>query len=137
MSDKNLSYKKKVGLIGYPVEHSVSPAMHNAAFDALGLNEWHYDLLRTEPDAVETRIRNLVADGYVGANVTVPHKQAVMPFLDSLSLAARGIGAVNTIVLEDGRLEGHNTDSAGFMLDLQAHGGDGQGQGGLGLGAGG
>jgi shikimate dehydrogenase len=137
MSDTNMSYKNKVGLIGYPVEHSVSPAMHNAAFESLGLNDWHYELLLTERDAVEARIRTLVADGYVGANVTVPHKQAVMPFLDSLSMAARGIGAVNTIVLDDGRLEGHNTDSAGFILDLQAHGVEVHGQRVLVLGAGG
>lgn len=132
-----MSYKNKVGLIGYPVEHSVSPAMHNAAFEALGLTDWHYELLLTPPDAVEARIQSLIPDGYMGANVTVPHKQAVMPYLDSVSLAARGIGAVNTIVLEDGRLEGHNTDSAGFMLDLEAHDVSVQGQRVLVLGAGG
>lgn len=111
----------KVGLIGWPVEHSLSPAMHNAAFAALGLSEWHYDLLPTPPDQLADRLRNLAAEGYIGANVTIPHKQAVIPLLNSASLAARGIGAVNTILIEGGRSEGHNTDSIGFMLDLAAH----------------
>lgn len=112
---------QKVGLIGYPVEHSVSPAMHNAAFVALGL-DWQYDLLSTAPDQLEARIRNLEDEGYKGANVTVPHKQAVMLFLDNVALAARGVGAVNTILIEGGRIEGHNTDAPGFILDLEAQG---------------
>lgn len=112
---------KKVGLIGYPVEHSLSPTLHNAAFAALGL-DWHYELLPTPRAQLADRIRQLRDEGYVGANVTVPHKQTVMPLLDNVALAARGVGAVNTILIEDGRTEGHNTDSPGFILDLEAQG---------------
>ncbi len=129
-----------VGLIGWPVGHSVSPPMHNAAFAALDL-DWCYMPL---PVALEpaTRIgeavRGLRALGLRGANVTVPHKQAVMPYLDRLTLAAQAIGAVNTIRLEaDGTLLGDNTDAPGFVADLRDHGIDPAGQRVLVLGAGG
>ena len=82
-----------VGLIGWPVEHSVSPAMHNAAFDALGVN-WRYTLLPTPPGKVKATLTKLKEQGYRGANVTVPHKQVVMPHLDEITGAARDIGAV-------------------------------------------
>ena len=114
-----------VGLIGWPTGHSVSPRMHNAAFAALGL-DWCYVPL---PVAIEppTRIGEAVlglrALGLRGANVTVPHKQAVMPHLDELSAAALVIGAVNTIIVQpDGRLLGDNTDAPGFIADLRGHG---------------
>ena len=111
-----------VGLISWPMRHSGSPALHNAAFAALGLN-WAYVPLPVAPERVGEALRGLRALGLRGANVTVPHKQAVMPFLDSLSDAARTIGAVNTIVVEDdGRLVGDNTDARGFAADLAAHG---------------
>jgi shikimate dehydrogenase len=129
-----------VGLIGWPTGHSVSPTMHNAAFAALGL-DWCYVPLpvATEP---ATRIGEAVlgvrALGLRGANVTVPHKQAVMPFLDSLTPAAQAIGAVNTIVVQpDGSLLGDNTDAPGFVADLRDHGVDPQGKRVLVLGAGG
>lgn len=128
---------KKLGIIGWPVEHSLSPAMHNAAFAALGLTDWHYELLPTQPDDLKDRLDHLSDAGYSGINVTVPHKQAVMPHLHHISLAARGIGSVNTILFEDGRREGHNTDSVGFMLDLAAHQVDVSQQEVLVLGAGG
>lgn len=112
---------KRVGLIGWPVEHSVSPAMHNAAFRALGLTEWQYDLLPTPNSELAQRIDTLVENSFVGCNVTIPHKKAIMPLLDRVVLAARSIDAVNTIVVEDGQLVGHNTDSAGFILDLESH----------------
>ncbi|MCI0713821.1 MAG: shikimate dehydrogenase [Chloroflexi bacterium] len=112
----------RVGLIGYPVEHSVSPAMHNAAFQHMGMSDWHYDLLLTPPETVKERIASLRGGDFAGANVTIPHKQAVMEHLDVLVLASRAINAVNTITIEDGQLVGHNTDSAGFLLDLEAHG---------------
>lgn len=128
---------KRVGIIGWPVEHSLSPAMHNAAFAALGLTDWHYELLPTPKEELAARIGNLVKDGFVGANVTVPHKQAVMPLLNNVTLAARGIGAVNTIVIEEGRAEGFNTDSPGFILDLAAQGVEVAGKRALVLGAGG
>lgn len=129
---------KKVGLLGFPVEHSISPAMHNAAFAHLGLDDWHYELLPTPPDKLAQRLPQLIAEGYVGLNVTVPHKQSVVPLLDSVGMAARGIGAVNTILIDhEGRTEGHNTDSPGFVLDLEAHGISIHGKHALVLGAGG
>ena len=107
-----------VGLFGYPVGHSVSPAMHNAAFAELGMN-WCYVPLpvATEPaERIGEAVRGLRAMGFRGANVTVPHKQNVMPFLDKLTDAASSIGAVNTIIVEDdGTLIGDNTDAPGFI----------------------
>ena len=103
--------------------------MHNAAFAALGL-DWAYVPLPVAPERVADAVRGLVALGFAGANVTVPHKQAVIPYLDELTPIARAIGAVNTIVVRpDGSLLGDSTDGAGFMADLRAHGvlvGEGQ-----------
>lgn len=110
------------GLIGWPVVHSRSPAMHNAAFAAAGI-DGVYLRLPVQPGRVGEAVRGLWALGFRGANVTIPHKQAVIPFLDELSPAARAIGAVNTIVAhEDGRLFGDNTDAPGFLADLAEHG---------------
>jgi len=115
-----------VGLIGWPVEHSLSPVMHNGAFDALGLN-WRYVPLPVPPGQVETAVRGLAALGFRGANVTVPHKQAVMGALDSITPAAKALGAVNTLVV--GRnasgaaiVGGYNTDSKGFVGALREGG---------------
>lgn len=113
-----------VGLIGWPVGHSVSPAMQNAAFTALGL-DWCYVPLpvATEPTTnIGDAVAGLVALGLAGANVTVPHKQAVMPHLDDLTPAARAIGAVNTIIVSPEKtLLGDNTDAPGFIADLRDH----------------
>ena len=129
-----------VGVIGWPVSHSVSPAMHNAAFAALEL-DWCYVPLPvpTDPAArIGEAVQGLRALGLRGANVTVPHKQAVMPYLDWLTPAAQAIGAVNTIrVEEDGKLSGDNTDARGFVADLRDHGVTLTGQRALVLGAGG
>jgi shikimate dehydrogenase len=125
-----------VGLIGWPVEHSVSPAMHNAAFEAMGL-DWCYCLLPTPPDSVEAALVDLKAQGYRGANVTVPHKQAVMPYLDEMDDAAQAIGAVNTIVVQGDRLIGCNTDAGGFVSALRDAGFEPSGRRALVLGAGG
>lgn len=125
-----------VGLIGWPVEHSVSPAMHNAAFEALDL-PWHYTLLPTPPGEVEAMLKDLRAGNYRGVNVTVPHKQAVMPFMDEISAAGQAIGAVNTIVVQKQRLTGHNTDSNGFLAALREAGFEPTGRRALVLGAGG
>ncbi len=115
-----------VGLIGWPVEHSLSPAMHNAAFDALGLN-WRYVPLPVEPGQVKSAVRGLAALGFRGANVTVPHKQAVMGTLDSIAPDARELGAVNTLVIDqnaDGAatISGYNTDAQGFVGALRQGG---------------
>ncbi len=126
-----------VGVMGWPVEHSLSPPMHNAAFEALGLN-WCYLPLRVAPKRVAEALAGLRALGFVGANVTVPHKQAVVPHLASLTEAARAIGAVNTIwVDEDGALHGDNTDAYGFLAALREVGFDGRGARAAILGAGG
>ena len=129
-----------VGLIGWPVSHSVSPPMHNAAFAELGL-DWCYVPLPVpiEPfDRIGEAVRGLRALGLRGANVTVPHKQAVMPHLDWLTPAAQAIGAVNTIRVEaDGALSGDNTDAPGFVADLREHGADPMGKNVVVLGAGG
>lgn len=129
-----------VGLIGWPVSHSVSPAMQNAAFAHRGLN-WAYLPLPVDssrPDAVTQAVLGLRALGLRGANVTVPHKQAVMAALDRLTPAAQAIGAVNTIVVEpDGALLGDNTDAPGFIADLRDHGVDPAGTHAVVLGAGG
>lgn len=139
------AHTRLVGLIGWPVGHSRSPTMHNAAFAALGL-DWAYVPLPVAPpahgDDAAARVRDAVlglrALGLRGANVTVPYKQAVLPWLDTLTPAARAMGAVNLIVVEpDGALLGDNTDAAGFAADLQAHGVEASGKQALLLGAGG
>jgi shikimate dehydrogenase len=112
-----------VGLLGWPVEHSLSPVMHNAAFEAFGLN-WRYLPLPVRPGEVETAVDGLAALGFQGANVTVPHKRAVFPALASLSPAARALGAVNTLVIDrhdhqPPAVHGANTDADGFIGALQ------------------
>jgi len=110
-----------VGLLGWPVEHSVSPQMQNAAFRALGL-DWCYVPLPARPEALAQAVAGLRALGLRGANVTVPHKEAVIPFLDELHAEAQAIGAVNTLVMDDGRLVGHNTDVLGVRAALERAG---------------
>ena len=108
----------KVGVIGWPVTHSISPTMHNAAFRALSL-DWSYELLPIPPDIVRQSLRTLRDEGgFIGVNVTVPHKQAVMPFVLP-DERARAIGAVNTIDFRTNL--GTNTDAVGFIDDLKAH----------------
>ena len=106
------------GIIGWPVTHSLSPAMHNAAFAALGL-DMAYVPLPVAPDDVERAVSGLRSLGFRGANVTMPHKAAVAPFLDRVADDARLIAAVNTIVVDDGAFVGHNTDVGGFVAALQ------------------
>jgi shikimate dehydrogenase len=108
-----------VGLIGWPVSHSRSPRIHEAAFAALEL-PGRYVLLPVEPERVGEAVRGLRALGFRGANVTVPHKQAVIPHLDHVTDTARTLDAVNTIWVDaNGRLCGDNTDMAGFLTDLR------------------
>jgi shikimate dehydrogenase len=105
------------GLIGDPVEHSLSPAMHNAAFKKTGLNFVYLPFKVTAknlPGAI-TGLRSL---NFRGLNVTIPHKVAVIPLLDELDPAAKQIGAINTIVNDNGHLKGYNTDAAGFLKSL-------------------
>ena len=108
---------KIVGVIGDPVEHSRSPQMHNAAFEALGL-DYVYVPFRIEPDALPAAIEGFKAINVVGLNVTIPHKQAVIPLIDEISLEVELIGAVNTLTFEDGQIKGDNTDASGFLDGL-------------------
>jgi shikimate dehydrogenase len=111
------SASRYVGLFGWPVDHSLSPVMHNAAFGALGL-PWEYLLLPTPPSGLEQAVRKLKDSVWAGANVTIPYKESIIPHLDGLSPEAGAIGAVNTIVVQDGRCIGHNTDAMGFLRVL-------------------
>jgi shikimate dehydrogenase len=110
--------------------------MHNAAFDALGL-DWRYVLLPAPHERLEAALAELKASGYAGANVTTPHKQGVMPYLDTIADAARAMGAVNTIAVRSGQLGGYNTDSEGFLQSLRASGFEPRGRRVVVLGAGG
>lgn len=106
------------GLIGHPVAHSYSPAMHNAALAALGLNGV-YVPFGVQPENLVAAVAGLRALGIAGVNVTVPYKEAVIPHLDELAETAILYGAVNTIINRQGRLAGHNTDGPGFIKDLR------------------
>ena len=108
---------KQVGLIGYPVSHSLSPQMQQAAFDALGI-EVRYVLWETQPGTLAQRVASLRSPEMLGANVTIPYKEDVVPLLDEYDPLAVKIGAVNTIVNRDGRLVGYNTDATGFIRAL-------------------
>lgn len=113
---------KHVGIIGYPLGHSISPLFQQAAFDARGLDV-RYEVWETEPAQLPVAIQGLRKPSNLGANVTVPYKEVVLPFLDGLDELAREIGAVNTIVNRDGQLTGYNTDADGFMKALRQDGG--------------
>ena len=106
------------GIVGDPVEHSMSPAMQNVAFATAGL-DWVYVAFRLRRGEAEAGAAAMKAMGIRGLNVTVPHKVDIMPFLDSIDDVARRIGAVNTIVNDDGLLRGYNTDAAGFARALE------------------
>lgn len=109
----------RVGLIGYPVRHSLSPAFQQAAFDALGLDV-RYELWPTPPEEMPSRVAGLRAADILGANVTVPHKQRAFDLVDRVSDLARRAGAVNTIVKAGEELHGDNTDVAGFLVPLRS-----------------
>lgn len=108
----------RAGIIGFPVAHSLSPVFQGAAFAAAGL-DITYELWETPPGSLPARVASLRAPGTIGANVTIPHKEAAAALVDSLDDAARTAGAVNTIVTHHGRLSGHNTDGPGFVRALR------------------
>ena len=123
-------------VIGHPVGHSLSPAMHNAAFRVLGMAH-RYEALDVAPEALAAPVARLRASDVLGANVTVPHKERIMALLDAVAGEAREIGAVNTVVRADRHLTGHNTDRAGFAAALAERGIALAGKRALVLGAGG
>ena len=115
---------QRVGLLGWPLGHSVSPAMHNAAFEALGL-DWRYEALAVPPERLAERVSVWLADGYRGFNVTVPHKRAVLGLQEVTQVdpAVKAIGAANTLIRQpDGKLGATNTDWRGFADEVQAQG---------------
>ncbi|NKB68731.1 MAG: shikimate dehydrogenase [Candidatus Latescibacteria bacterium] len=113
---------KILGVIGHPVEHTSSPAMHNAAIQALGL-DYVYTAFHVEPQGLPRAIDGMRGLNIAGLNVTVPHKGAVMEYLDEISPEAQAIGAVNTIANNNGRLTGYNTDGYGILESLRREGG--------------
>ena len=114
--------KTYVGLIGYPLGHSVSPPMQQAAFDHYRL-EVCYEVWEAEPSQFDALAERLRHPSTLGANVTVPYKETVVPLVDDLDELALQIGAVNTIVNREGKLSGHNTDADGFLKALRELGG--------------
>jgi shikimate dehydrogenase len=125
-----------VGVIGYPVEHSLSPPMHNAAFRELGL-DWAYVAFKVEPTQVEAAIRGVVALGMAGINVTIPHKEAAAMLVDEVDEVARALGSVNTIHNVGGVLTGTSTDGPGFVRAVEETGATIPGKAAVLLGAGG
>jgi shikimate dehydrogenase len=115
---------RRVGVLGWPVAHSRSPAMHEAAFRAAGLDGWAYQRLPVPPELFEETVRALPALGFAGANVTIPHKEAALALATEASDAARQIGAANTLTFSDGTIHADNTDapaiagSIGEFVDL-------------------
>lgn len=107
-----------MGVIGYPVKHSLSPDMHEAAYKALNLN-MSYHAFEVHPDQLDAAIQGVRGLGLLGLNVTIPHKIKVMPLLDEIDDLAKEIGAVNTIVHTNGRLKGYNTDGEGYLKSLR------------------
>ncbi len=124
-------------VIGYPLGQSISPVFQQAALDHCGLAV-RYERWETRAEELPQAVMRLRRPDHLGANVTVPHKEAVIPLLDGLEQTAAGIGAVNTIAKVDGRLRGHNTDAPAFLRSLREEGGmDPSGKRALVIGAGG
>ena len=109
----------RLGVLGWPVAHSRSPAMQNAALADLGLGEWRYQRLPVPPELLAETVRGLPAAGFLGANVTIPHKQAALAVASSASDRAREIGAANTLTFgPEGEIAAENTDAPGFLEAL-------------------
>jgi shikimate dehydrogenase len=111
---------KLLGVIGYPIEHSLSPVMHNAAIAQLGI-DYVYLPFPIKPEDLHTAIQGFAAIGVVGFSVTIPHKQAILRFLSAVEPIAQAVGAVNTVIKKNNSWIGTNTDIEGFLAPLQAH----------------
>ena len=111
---------KRLGVLGWPVAHSRSPRMQNAALARLGLKDWHYQRLPVPPEVFAETVRGLPQAGFVGANVTIPHKEAALALADTATDAARAIGAANTLAFDarTGAIHASNTDAPGFLAAL-------------------
>jgi shikimate dehydrogenase len=137
MESSTVSGKTKIcGVIGDPIEHTMSPVMHNAAFKKLGL-DYIYIPFRVRAEELAQAVEGIRALNIRGLNVTIPHKVAILPMLDGLDPVAEKIGAVNTIVNNDGNLRGYNTDASGFLRALLEGGVEPEGKNIVILGAGG
>ncbi len=137
MTDKVISGKTRIcALIGDPIEHTMSPVMHNAAFRKLGL-DYVYIPFRVRTEELAQAVEGIRALNIRGFNVTIPHKVAIMPMLDGLDPLAEKIGAVNTVVNNGGELRGYNTDATGFLQALLERGVEPGGENVVILGAGG
>jgi shikimate dehydrogenase len=110
----------RLGVLGWPVAHSRSPAMHNAALRELGLADWIYQRLPVPPELFDETVRGLPAAGFVGANVTIPHKPAALALADIATDAALAIGAANTLTFRGGLIHADNTDAPGLLAALDA-----------------
>lgn len=110
----------KAGVIGHPINHSLSPLIHGHWIKHYDLNG-SYDAVDIHPDAFQDGIAKLIAAGYSGFNVTLPHKQTIFNLCETLSDTAQQIGAVNTVTIRDGKLHGTNTDGFGFVENIVAH----------------
>jgi len=112
--------KKIAGVIGWPVSHSLSPRLHGYWLKHYNI-EGEYKAVTVLPDELDLFIKSLPDHGWQGCNITLPHKEAVLPLLDSMDEVAKAIGAVNTIVVENGLLRGTNTDAFGFSENIRPH----------------
>ena len=112
---------KNLGVIGYPIKHSLSPVIQNAALSASGL-DYAYIAMPIAPEDLKTAVSGLKAANFSGFNVTIPHKVTIMQYLDEIDDTAKFIGAVNTVKIENGRLYGYNTDVTGFINPLLKEG---------------
>ncbi len=129
---------RRLGVLGWPVAHSRSPAMMNAALQVLGMDDWRYQLLPVPPERFVETVRALTDAGFVGANVTIPHKHSALELADTATEAARAIGAANTLTFSaDGAIAAENTDAPGFLAALSAIGVSPRGMSAQVLGAGG
>ena len=113
--------KDRVGILGYPLSHSISPAFQQAAFDHLGIDVV-YESWTVSPQDLPHKINELRSNRFLGANVTIPHKVSVLDLLDEVDRVAEMIGSVNTILNRDGYLLGYNTDTTGLIRSLKVHG---------------
>ena len=112
------SKTKALGIFGHPISHTLSPVMHNAVIKALGL-DMAYLPFEVKPSNLKEAINGIKSLGIIGVNITIPHKESVIRFLDDISEEARLVGAVNTIVNKDRKLVGYNTDGSGYMASLK------------------